>query len=80
MRRNKYSLTLRLKRVRLLQQIRNFRAQLERVEPAKTHLTLAEVEVDVEGLWRFASGSLSAPECEAEAKRRLRLLAFENDF
>jgi len=33
-----------------------------------THLTLAEVQVDAEGLWRFASGSLSTPECEGEAK------------
>jgi len=34
----------------------------------KTHLTLAEVQVDDEGLWRFASGNLSTPECEDEAK------------
>jgi len=34
----------------------------------KTRLTLAEVQVDAEGLWRFASGNLSTPECEGKAK------------
>jgi len=46
----------------------------------KTHLTLAEVQVDAKGFWHFASGTLSTPECEGKAKRRLRLLGFENDF
>jgi len=41
---------------------------------------LAEEHVDAGGLWRFASGDLSTPECEVEAKCLLRLLEFENDF
>jgi len=48
--------------------MRNFRAQLERDLLEKTHLTLPEVQVDAEGLWRFASGNLSSHECDGEKK------------